>query len=66
MEKNEIKKLLYKEKPTAHFLKVTKDGIYYTTGFGENTITFLVPISEIGEVVWEKEISAQLLIRYIV
>lgn len=66
MNLNEIKKKLYKENPTAVFHNIRKDGIMYTTGFGENTITFLIPLNEIGEVVWEKEIAAKLLIRYII
>lgn len=66
MDKNEIKKFLYKENPTAVLHNVRKDGIMYTTGFGENTITFLVPLNELGETVWEKTIAAKLLIRYIV
>lgn len=66
MEKNEIKKFLYKEQPTAVLQNVRKDGILYTTGFGENTITFLVPLAELGETIWEKNMEAKLLIRYIV
>jgi hypothetical protein len=63
--KNEIKKRLYKEKPIAVFHEIRKDGIMYTTFFGADTVTFLVPLTEVGEVVWGREIDAQLLIRYI-
>ena len=65
MEKNEIKKMLYKENPVAVLHEVRKDGIIYTTGFGDNTITFQIPLSEIGEVIWGRTIEAKLLIRYI-
>lgn len=65
MDKNEIKKRLYKEKPLATLQEVRKDGIMYTTFFGEDTVTFLVPLNEVGEVVWGKTIESQLLIRYI-
>lgn len=65
MEKNEIKKALYKENSKAFLYNVRKDGIMYTTGFGENTITFLIPLNEIGDVKWEREMEAKLLIRYI-
>jgi len=66
MELNEIKKKLYKENPTAVLHSVRKDGILYTTGFGENTINFRVPLDELGETVWERNIDAKLLIRYII
>ena len=65
MEINEIKKLLYKEKPTAVLQNVRKDGILYTTGFGDNTISFLVPLAELGETIWERQMEAKLLIRYL-
>lgn len=66
MELNTIKKELYKQKPSAFFYEAGKDGLTYTTGFGENTITFQVPLSEIGDVKWKRQMEAHLLIRWIV
>ena len=68
MELNEIKKKLYKENPRAYLTDVRRDGIGYKTGLGDSdtTITFLVPISEIGDVIWDVVMDAKLLIRYIV
>lgn len=63
---NEIKKKLYKEKPNAHFYSARKDGLLYTTGFGIDTISFLIPLTEIGETIWERDMPSHLLIRYIV
>lgn len=82
MEKNEIKKLLYKQKPKAWFTNARKDGLLYqailiesvTSDVWDSTdtvevstrgISFLIPLQEIGEVVWEKEVDAKLLIRWL-
>lgn len=72
MELNEIKKVLYKEKPTA--LLYGEEGspasndytfIYFTVmSIGE--VTFRVPVSEMGEKVFGAELPAQLLIRWMV
>ena len=62
MELTELKKELYKTDPTAELLSVRKDGILY----GCYLSHFLVPLSEIGEVIWQPEMKAKLLIRYIV
>lgn len=66
MELNELKKKLYKEQPIAKLYEVRRDGIVYTTYFGEDTVTFLVPLDEVGDVIWERDMPAKLLIRYIV
>ena len=65
MEKNEIKKALYKENPMAVLHNVRKDGLFYTTGFGATLVSFLIPLGEIGEVIWEARMPAKLLIRWI-
>jgi hypothetical protein len=66
MDKNTIKKTLYKEQPKAYLYSVRKDGLLYTTGFGNDTMTFIVPLNEVGEVVWQREMEAKHLIRYLV
>jgi hypothetical protein len=73
MELNEIKKILYKEKPVAIFEYADKTGIYYYLGLeipGENTerfiIMFRVPFSDLGDAKFINQMPAQLLIRYIV
>jgi hypothetical protein len=65
MDINEIKKFLYKENPTANLWQVRKDGIVYTSAYNEMTLLFLVPLEEIGEVVWDEKMPAKLLIRYL-
>lgn len=66
MDLNEVKKSLYKENSVAILYQVRKDGIMYTTGFGDKTITFRVPLNELGETIWKTEMPAKLLIRYII
>jgi hypothetical protein len=65
MDKNEIKKYLYKDNPKAYLWQVRKDGIYYIAKQGKESITFLVPLSEIGEATWYNTMEAKLLIRYL-
>lgn len=66
---NEIKKVLYKEKPIAKSLKTvgifdSETYIYYAlTSLG--LIEFKVPLSEMGENIFDDEVPAQLLIRWI-
>ena len=64
---NEIKKLLYKEKPSAVFRKVNKSGILYTADFADKTIDvrFLIPFSDIGDADFSHTMQAQLLIRWL-
>ena len=64
-EKNEIKKMLYKEKPTAkRFQRLAKSITYVTNLSNGQSITFKVPKEE--SVDFDKEIPAQLLIRWMV
>lgn len=65
MEKNEIKKMFYKVDPSAYLTNVRKDGLLYTTTFPDKNFTFLVPLGEIGEVIWEPVMKAKLLIRWL-
>lgn len=75
MELNDIKKILIKSNVSAEIENVRADGILYSTtitehqGYyyeSENKISFLVPLKEIGTVIWEKQMPAKLLIRYII
>ena len=66
MDINEVKKILYKNNPTAKIISVRSDGIVYRAYSGDNiSITFLVPLSEIGTTVWFNEMDSKLLIRYL-
>jgi len=64
MNKNEIKKRLYKEKPIAVRTKEEK-GYRYITETSEEKVEFFVPYEEMGMTVFDEEISAQFLIRWL-
>ena len=77
MEKNLIKKILYKDKPTATIIHVAKMGLLYACQIvGEkvneqgrqlyDNIYFNVPLSELGDTAFLKDMPSQLLIRYII
>lgn len=66
MELTEIKKALYKEKPTAIKLaQVDNTSLYKTVLNNGETITFSVPHEEMGENKFSDNEPAQLLIRWI-
>jgi hypothetical protein len=66
MEKVEIKKALYKEKPNAKFMYVRKGNIHYTTSIASGyEVTFTVPVGDIGDADFLFEMPAQLLNRWI-
>ena len=73
MEKNEIKKALYRLKPSANRVDITKtkDGetlhLYksYIEPGDEGRIYFSVPESEMGETIFKDIEPAQLLIRWL-
>jgi hypothetical protein len=66
---NDIKKYLYKNKPIAALKNVTADGIWYSCDIEISTTTyevlFCVPLNEIGDTIFERQMPAQLLNRYI-
>lgn len=76
MELNEIKKGLYRDKPFAELIHIKKEGILYSAAIASSStvdgkkvlqiISFLVPLTDIGDAVFLKEMPAQLLIRYII
>lgn len=71
---NEIKKSLYKEKPTAKEMDVVSTdnltgtepySVYWAT-VNDTIVKFVIPHKEMGENRFEKEVPAQLLIRWLV
>lgn len=66
MELNDIKKALYKEKPSARFLHI-KNGIarYYAHLENGFDIWFNIPCSDMGQTSFLFEMEAHLLIRWI-
>lgn len=71
MTLTEIKKQLYKLKPSADLIKITKSGILYISLIPQETsrkepVYFLVPLSEIGDAVFGEREKSELLIRYII
>ena len=66
MEKNEIKKLLYRENPVAKLKHVRKGMIYYEAKTNDVTIDFEVPVTDIGDATFYNEMDSKLLIRYII
>lgn len=64
---NEIKKALYKEKPTAVFQKMEKGHAYYATVLSDWTrVDFKIPFTDMQETPFLLNMEAQLLIRWIV
>lgn len=70
MEKNTIKKALYKQKPIATQTKIEGGCFHYETTVelsDESTlIKFKVPVSDMGDATFGEEMQGQLLIRWIV
>lgn len=67
MEKNEVKKDLYKEDPVAILERIVGGVAYYKTHIlsGAYDVLFAVPVGDMGEASFYREMSAKLLIRYI-
>ncbi len=68
MEKNNIKKVLYKEKPIATVLLHTMktDSYEYVAKTSIGVVNFKVPKKEMGEVEFKTHEPSQLLIRWLV
>lgn len=70
MEKNEIKKALYKQKPTAK-LEFIRVGVAYYSATITNEedfqvkVIFEIPVDDMGDADYYSEMDAKLLIRYI-
>ncbi len=67
MNKNEIKKALYRENPTAQFIETYSD-IFYYIAILENGefVYFNVPVSDIGSAKFKNKMEAKYLIRWMV
>lgn len=70
MEKNEIKKALYKQNPKAEFKYIRKGSAYYVTiiqsdNFEPIEIRFEIPVIDMGDADFEYMMDAKLLIRWI-
>ena len=69
MEKNDVKKELYKQKPKAYLDFIRLGVAYYKTNImfesEEHNIRFEVPVNDMGEADFHYEMDAKLLIRYI-
>lgn len=65
MEKNEIKKLLYRLNPEAELMNITKDRIFYITKIEDRTLRFFIPLGDIGDAKFEWQMEAKLLIRWL-
>jgi hypothetical protein len=74
MEKNEIKKELYKQNPEASLLYIRKGVVYYEAILRikehvlikAKKVFFEVPISDMGDADLLPQMDAKLLIRYLV
>ncbi len=66
MELIEIKKSLYKEKPTAIFLMIKKGVVYYYTSLSNEVLVYFeIPVTDMGDAEFKYEMDAKLLIRWI-
>jgi hypothetical protein len=66
MNANEIKKELYRNKPTAKFDYIRKGHVLYKTLLNEEEIYFNIPIEDIGDATFYYEMESHLLIRWLV
>ena len=71
MEKNEIKKALYKQKPIATIQFIRIGVAYYETTIRDEEglkvmVGFQVPVSDMGDTDYFPQMDAKLLNRYIV
>lgn len=69
MEKNEIKKALYKQNPRAELMNVTKERIFYIAKIQvedqEKVLRFFIPLGDIEDAKFEWLMDAKLLIRWL-
>jgi hypothetical protein len=65
MTLNEIKKILYKENPTAKFQHIRNGVVYYTTTTSNGVVVFQIPVSDMGEAAFSNEMESKFLNRWI-
>lgn len=64
---NEFKKMLYKENPAAIFQYIKNGVCHYDAELSDGTvIRFSIPVSDMGETEFKRNIEAKHLIRWIV
>ena len=66
MDKIEIKKRLYKEKPKAYLKYIRLGTAYYYTELDDLVINFEIPVSDMGTADFEPEMDAKLLNRWLI
>lgn len=66
MEKNELKKLLYTEKPLAKLNYIRKGHAYYSTKVNDIEIQFDIPVEDMGDADFFIQMEGKHLIRWIV
>ena len=66
MKLNEIKKALYRQKPTAFFNYIRKGVAYYQTELDGKNLWFEIPVDDMGDADFGKTMEAKLLIRWVV
>lgn len=66
MEKNKIKKALYKEKPEANFMFIRKKFAYYYADLNDIRVHFQVPVDDMGDADFGFRMEAKHMIRWIV
>lgn len=67
MERNEIRKALYKQNPKAILKHIRKGVAYYWTSLEDRTlIQFEVPVEDMGESDFESHMDSKFLQRWIV
>lgn len=66
MEKNVIKKELYKQNPDADFVFIKNGIAYYYADLPEERIHFQIPVSDMGEGEFKRTMDSKYLIRWIV
>lgn len=66
MNKNEIKKALYRQKPIASFMKIKNGCAYYVASIEEDdAIIFKIPVNDMGDAEFTLMMDAKLLIRWL-
>lgn len=63
--KNELKKLIYKEKPVAYFKMIRLENAYYKSMTSLGEVNFAIPVSDMGDADFLPEMDAKLLLRWL-
>lgn len=65
MDKTEIKKALYKQKPDANLRYIRAGNAYYFADLTEQRVNFEIPVDDMGDADFTPRMDAKLLIRWI-